>query len=135
LTFTHSIGAGVRIRFTAKPDSRIRDMLKANGFRWSPAAGDWWRTRVQGAADFLAALDRAMGPRRPDGPCWRCQAPEGYFRPHGAATPVYCDACHSPQPQSMNQASSAIRASSAEDREPDRSDLDYEDRCREACGL
>jgi hypothetical protein len=120
LTFTHSIGLGVRIRFSAKPDGRIRDMLKANGFRWSPSAGEWWRVRVPGAADFLAALDRAVNPRRPDGACWRCQSPEGYFRPRGAATPVYCDACHA-----------ALSAPPA----PDRSDLAYEDRCREACGL
>jgi hypothetical protein len=119
LTFTHAIGPGVRIRFSAKPDIRIRDMLKANGFRWSPAGGDWWRTRVQGAADFLAALDRAIGPR-PDGLCWRCQAPEGYFRPRGAATPVYCDACHA-------ALSAAVGI--------DRFDSDYEDRCRDACGL
>ncbi len=120
LTFTHSIGLGVRIRFSAKPDTRIRDLLKANGFRWSPAAGEWWRVRVAGAADFLAALDRAINPRRPDGPCWRCQAPEGYFRPQGAATPVYCDACHA-----------ALTAGPG----PDRFDLDHEDRCRAACGL
>ena len=33
LTFTHAIGPGVRIRFSEKPNQRIRDMLKANGFR------------------------------------------------------------------------------------------------------
>lgn len=117
LTFKHSIGPDVRIRFSEKPDERIRAMLKANGYRWSPAAGEWWHHGCRGAADFLAALDRAIGPRKPDGACWRCQAPEGYFRPRGAATPVYCDACHA-----------ALTA-------PDRSDLAYEDRCREACGL
>ncbi len=95
-------------------------MLKANGFRWSPSAGQWWRRRITGTADFLAALDRAIGPRRPDGACWQCQAPEGYFRPYGAATPVYCDACHKAQ-----RAAPQI----------DRFDLDHEDRCREACGL
>ncbi|MFL5343015.1 MAG: hypothetical protein ACJ8F7_23020 [Gemmataceae bacterium] len=120
LTFTHSIGPDVRIRFSDKPDARIRVILKANGFRWSPGGGYWWRSRVAGAADFLAALERAIGPRKPDGACWRCQSPEGFFRPYGAATPVYCDACH--------------RAQRA-DPQPDHFDLDYEDRCREACGL
>jgi hypothetical protein len=120
LTFTYSIGPDVRIRFSAKPDERIRAMLKGNGFRWSPTGGEWWRSRVAGAADFLAALDRALNPRRPDGPCWRCQAPEGCFRPQGAATPVYCDPCHR-----------ALSAPPA----PDPYDLAYEDRCREACGL
>jgi hypothetical protein len=122
LRFTHSIGAGVHITFNEKPDERIRSMLKANGFRWSPSLGEWWRRSVSGAADFLAALDRAVGPRRPDGVCWRCKSPEGYFRPRGAATPVYCDAC-----DAKNGEADTI---------PDGcSDLDYEDRCREACGL
>jgi hypothetical protein len=116
LRFTHSIGAGVRITFNEKPDERIRSLLKANGFRWSPTGGHWWRTRVGGAADFLAALDRAVGPRKPDGPCWKCKNPDGYFRPRGAATPVYCEACY------------------AAEQYPDRFDMDYEDRCREACG-
>src|SRR5947209_6112737 len=94
LTFTHSIDRrGVAVRFSDKPDERIRRMLKASGFRWAPSAGLWWRSRVQGAADFIGALERAIGPRRPDGPCWRCQAPEGYFRNRGAATPVWCDSC------------------------------------------
>jgi hypothetical protein len=119
LTFSHVISSGrVSVKFSAKPDERIRAILKANGFRWSPVDGIWWRRRVEGSADFLAALDRAIGPRRPDGACWRCQSPEGYFRPQGAATPVHCDACH--------------RALTAQ---PDRSDLAYEDRCRDACGL
>ncbi len=38
LTFTHSIGPDVRIRFSDKPDARIRAMLKANGFRWWPSS-------------------------------------------------------------------------------------------------
>ena len=121
LTFTHSIGPDVRIRFSAKPDERIRAMLKANGFRWSPSAGLWWRRRIRGAADFLAALDRALNPGRPDGACWVCQSPDGFFRAEGAATPVRCDAC---------QAAVVAQRSA-----PDRFDLDYEDRCRDACGL
>jgi hypothetical protein len=120
LTFTHSIGPDTRIRFSAKPEERIRSMLKANGFRWSPMAGEWWRRGCKGAADYLAALDRAIGPRKPDGACWRCQSPEGYFRRHGAATPVHCDACH----KALSKPA-----------EVDRFDLAYEDRCREACGL
>jgi hypothetical protein len=28
------------------------------------------------------------------GPCWICNDPAGYFRNHGAATPVWCDACN-----------------------------------------
>jgi hypothetical protein len=93
LTFRHAIEARYfAITFSEKPPEDVRAMLKANGFRWSPA-GMWWRSKAEGAADFLAALDRKIGPRRPDGNCWRCQSPEGYFRPRGAATPVWCDAC------------------------------------------
>jgi hypothetical protein len=120
-TFRYSIGPGdTRITFPEKPSEAIRALLKGAGFRWSPAAGCWWRRGVQGAANFLAALDRKMSPRRPDGACWRCRAPEGYFRPRGAAAPVYCDSCHA-----------ALNAP----QQPDRFDLDYEDRCRAACGL
>jgi hypothetical protein len=117
MLFTYDIGPDTRITFTTKPPEAIRALLKGAGFRWSPVAGCWWRRGCKGAADFLAALDRRMNPGRPDGPCWRCNAPEGFFRRQGAATPIYCDACY--------------KALSA----PDRSDLDYEDRCRDACGL
>src|SRR5262249_19998081 len=68
-------------------------MLKATGFRWSPSAGLWWRRRISGAADFLGALDRALNPGRPDGACWVCRSPDGFFRSEGPATPVRCDAC------------------------------------------
>jgi hypothetical protein len=117
LTFTHSIGPDVRIRFSAKPDEGVRAMLKANGFRWSPSAGLWWRRRITGAADFLTALDRRLNPDRPDGACWACKAPNGFFRPQGAFTPVFCDDCWRRRQQ------------------PDSTDLAYEDGCREACGL
>jgi hypothetical protein len=105
--------------FDAKLDSRVRDMLKANGFRWSPAGGFWHRRQVAGFADFLSALDRVIEPGKPDGPCWKCGAP-GRYRPHGAAAPVYCDDCHKVNPPPPF---------------PDQFDRDYEDRCREACGL
>jgi hypothetical protein len=131
LTFTHSIGPDVRITFSEKPDVRIRDMLKANGFRWSPANGHWWRRRIEGTADFLAALERKIGPRRPDGACWDCQSPEGYFRPHAAATPVYCDQCHAER----QKGNGSLGTHDGAYREPDRFDMEHEDRCRDACGL
>jgi hypothetical protein len=119
--FTYRIeSTDTRITFPSKPSEAIRALLKGAGFRWSPSAGCWWRRGCKGAADFIAALDRKMNPGRPDGACWRCKAPEGFFRPQGAATPVYCDVC--------NQ---ALNASPA----PDRFDLDFEDRCSEACEL
>jgi hypothetical protein len=125
LTFTHSIHSrGVTLRFSAKPDERIRSMLKGHGFRWEPREGVWWRRRVEGAADFLTALDRAINPDRPDGPCWKCNAPAGFFRQYGAATPVYCAACH-------EEAQRAYRAQW----HPDPTDLAYEDACARACGL
>ena len=86
LTFTHSIGPDVRIRFSTRPDERVRALLRAHGFRWSPGAGQWWRHRISGPADFLVALDRALNPGRPDGACWVCQSPYGFFRAEGAAT-------------------------------------------------
>ena len=89
LTFKSAIAPGqVTVKFSGKPDGKIRSALKANGFWWSPADGVWCRRRVEGAADFLTWLDRALNPDRPDGACWRCKAPEGFFRPRGAATPV-----------------------------------------------
>ena len=112
---------GVIVRFPdGRPPADVLAMLKANGFRWSPGGKFWFRRTVSGAADFLAALDRKCNPGRPDGACWRCQAPEGFFRPQGAATPVYCDACHK-----------ALNAPP----QTDRFDLDYEDQCRDTCGL
>jgi hypothetical protein len=118
--FKFSIGPGdTRITFRDKPDEAIRALLKAAGYRWLPASGCWWRRGVRGAADFLALLDEKMNPGRPDGACWRCRAPEGFFRPQGAATPDYCDQCH--------KALTAPRS--------DRFDPDDEDRCRQACGL
>ena len=120
LTFTYRIGRGVYLKFSGKPEDRVRSMLKANGFRWFPALQEWGRSRVSGAADFIGALEKAIGPRKPDGECWVCKSPEGYFRNRGAASPVWCDGC--------------LTAMSAPP-SPDRFDLDYEDRCREACGL
>jgi hypothetical protein len=131
LTFSHIIDADrVSVMFNAKPDERIRRMLKANDFRWSPVGGFWWRRRVTGFADFLAALERVIGPRKPDGACWRCQSPDGFFRPHGPATPVYCEACWAILRENTAKAERGEPVPTA-----DRSDLDYEDRCRDACGL
>ena len=129
LTFKHSIGPDVRLTFSDKPDARIRSMLKANGFRWSSQNGFWWRSRIAGAADFIGALDRAIGPRRPDGACWMCGAPEGYFRNEGAATPVRCDECHKAHREQT------ARTSRRHHDDPIGADLAYEDQCRAACGL
>ena len=84
----------VTVAFDGKPPEKVRQTLKANGFRWSPGAGFWWRRRVTGAADVITAISKMVGPKIPDGPCWSCKAPEGYFRPRGAATPVLCDDCN-----------------------------------------
>ena len=113
--YSVSFAGGVTIRFPAKPADAVRALLKAHGFRFG--AGQWYRRSATDAAALLARLDRILEPGQPDGPCWKCNDPRGYFRPHGAATPVYCDACHA-----------ALTA-------PDRFDLDYEDRCARACGL
>jgi hypothetical protein len=144
LTFKHQIGPGAyfALRFSAKPDERIRSMLKANGFRWSPASASWWRGRVTGAAHFLAALakaiDSAEGIRRPVGACWVCQSPEGFFRNRGAAAPVWCDACAT---RIDAEEKTAEAAADARDRERKRQestdwfDVQVEDSMRDACGL
>lgn len=86
-------GYGVTISFDEKPDERIRHALKANGFRWNPKAGLWWRNRVTGAADVIGAIQKMLRPaNEPDGSCWGCGEP-GRFRQFGAATPVMCDGC------------------------------------------
>ena len=130
-TFKYSIGSGeTRISFLDKPGEEIRSFLKGAGFRWSPSAACWWRRGYKGAADFLAALERRMNPGRPDGACWRCKSAQGFFRPQGAATPVYCNACWDyveGKPPKAERGEEVPRI--------DRFDLDYEDRCREACGL
>jgi len=123
LTFKSTIGQdGVRVAFSEKPPDAIRSILKANGFRWQPGAGHWWRRRVAGSADFLTALERRVNPGKPDGACWECGAPEGFFRPQGAAAPVYCDACHARHEQPAPMGGIDV-------------DLAYEDACRDACGL
>lgn len=118
--FTHRFDDSTRITFPAKPSETIRALLKGAGFRWSPSGGFWWRRGCNGAADFIAALDRKLNPGRLDGACWRSQSPQGFFRSQGAATPVYCDACQA-----------ALSVTPA----PDRFDMAYEDDCRTACGL
>jgi hypothetical protein len=54
------------------------------------------------------------------GPCWVCNAADGYFRHEGAATPVRCNECQA-----------AIKAGPM----PDPVDLRYEDDCARRCGL
>jgi len=119
------------LAFESKPAEGIRDMLKRNGFRWSPAAGRWWRRGCKGAADFCAALDRALNPGRPDGACWDCGSAEGFFRPYGAATPVYCDECYQAHRDQERAQSSARRCQD----DPMGVDRLYEDQCRDMCGL
>lgn len=119
---THEfLGAGIAFRFDHKPAEPIRQALKASGFRWSPSAGHWWRSRSGHWADLLAWIrDNLDGPakRKPVGNCWNCSSPDGYFRNHGAASPVLCDRCEHAQAVGV-----------------DRFDMQYEDNCRDACGL
>ena len=94
----HDIGHGqVTLTFDGKPSDRIRSILKANRFRWSPANKYWWRHSATGAADLIGTLhkilDSESGIRRPDGVCWKCKDPEGYLRNHGVSSPVLCDSC------------------------------------------
>jgi len=116
---THSSG-GRAHRSIGKPSFHRPRILKAHGFRWSPRAGmvalaDRRRRRPS----LGGAGTGPSGPRPADGPCWRCQAPEGSSARMGGHA-VHCDACHavlSVPPQ------------------PDRFDAEYEDRAarRAAC--
>lgn len=127
--FEYAIQNGVTVRFAEKPSENIRTMLKANGIRW--LHGAWYRRRVMGAANFLAALEHACNPGKPDGDCWHCKSPEGFFRPRSAATPVYCDQCFQElrerelreEPWRGRSAPLLGRAT------PDPVDLAYEDEC------
>ncbi len=83
----------VFLKFDGKPSEEIRDSMKANRFRWNPREKHWWRNIYSGAADFIAYLHKTLEPNKPDGKCWGCDEP-GWFRNHGAATPVYCDSCN-----------------------------------------
>jgi hypothetical protein len=125
MKYRSSITQGlVIVSFEAKPDDRIRSALKANGFRWQRHDARWEARFWKGAADFLAWLDRAMNPGRPDGACWTCKNPQGFFRPRGAACPVLCNECHQAELARERGERAAL-------------DVDrlYEDQCREACGL
>ncbi len=98
MKLTHSIAHGqVTLTFDGKPSERIRSILKANRFRWSPVNRYWWRQSSTGTADLIGAirkiLDKEAGIRRIDGKCWKCKDPEGYLRNHGASAPVLCDDC------------------------------------------
>lgn len=130
LEFHPIFGPGnyVELTFNGKPSDAIRSAMKANGFRWSKDSGKWWRGSVRGAADLIAAIrtmvDRENGIRRPDGKCWECQDDNGFFRRHGAATPVYCDKCHEIDLTERKKQYS-----------PDSTDLAYEDDCARRAGV
>ena len=91
----YSIDRGqVTMTFDAKPPENVRQALKANGFRWSPQAGFWWRRCVTGAADVIGAIEKMITPKQPDGSCRICKASDGHFRPVGACgATVLCDDC------------------------------------------
>src|SRR5262245_24934489 len=153
IRFASRIDRGVTIRFPEKPPAEILAILKGAGFRWQRFDASWYRRSIHGAADFLLALERRCNPGRPDGACWDCKAPDGFFRPYGAATPVYCDECHNARVYweslskeererwgKLSQGAELPAFKLAYTNRPrpdtsDRSDLDYEDECARACGL
>lgn len=116
------------ITFPDKPSAAVRTALKRNGFRWSPGGGYWWRrTGSDFAAVFDAIIqlvDREAGVRRPDGTCWKCKEKPGFLRNYGAAAPVYCDECEA----KSRAEDCAISAYTDVDSQ-------YEEQCRQQCGL
>ena len=129
MQFTHSISTGyVSLKFGGKPSATVRSIMKAARFRWSPGSAEWWSRKVTGAADIIEAiqkqLDKESGIRRPDGPCHKCQAPDGFLRLHGAASTVLCDACEQLDRDEYNRKYHS-----------DPVDMAYEDDCARQCGL
>lgn len=110
-------------KFAEKPPEAIRNILKGYGYRWSPAGQVWYAHRATGYANCCAALDAYIRIQSgaPDGQCWECQSPQGFFRNYGAATPVYCDACHAKHNKPTSPFIDVDRL--------------YEDSCAEQCGL
>ena len=56
----------LQLFFDEKPDSKIRDELKANGFRWSPKASAWQRqlnSNAMYAADSISSIKPLTGER------------------------------------------------------------------------
>lgn len=47
----------LQLKFPGKPDANVRDILKSNGFRWSPKEGAWQR-QLTGNAEY--SLKRVM---------------------------------------------------------------------------
>lgn len=87
-----------QIVFNRKPGEQVRAVLKTAGMRWSPQ-GYWYCPRGSYLPDALEKyVDKENGYRRPDGPCWICKDPAGFFRARGAATPVWCDKCAAERP-------------------------------------
>lgn len=62
MTFEHQYyGAkGIAFRFSGKPSERIRNALKANGFRWSPGEGHWYRMRAGEWADLACCIRKMI---------------------------------------------------------------------------
>ena len=84
----YTIATGqVTVSFDQKPPAEALAILKAHGFRWNRNSRSWWRRKVTGAADIIGDIQKRIEPKRPDGSCWGCGSPEGYFRARGAATP------------------------------------------------
>lgn len=51
----------LQIFFEEKPDAKVREELKGNGFRWSPKAGTWQR-QLNDNAYFAANYVKAIAP-------------------------------------------------------------------------
>lgn len=88
-----------------------------------------WQVQCQ-----VCAGPETVAERKPVAPCWICGAADGYFRARGAATPVWCDTCNEKQSKGDLRLGTAT-VLNAKLFVPDRFDMDYEDSCRDRCGL
>jgi hypothetical protein len=55
-TGTGTKGNGIEIYFTSKPSEEVRNMLKANGFKWSRNNGCWWTVETPSRLEFAKQL-------------------------------------------------------------------------------
>ena len=77
---------------------------------------------------------RNQQPTAPDGKCWQCGSPDGYFRNLGAATPVWCESCWQPERKKYAARFAIARQDNSSHEDRACGDMAYEDACAAACG-
>lgn len=113
-------------KFKGPLHESVSAFLQDNGFKEDSKNG-YWYTKERVKLPLIRELDKILDPKHesyqkytakpkpepekpkapePDGNCWQCKSPEGYFRNYGPATPVRCDECeakHENRPRAKNR--------------------------------